>query len=105
MLKFLRKYMKIILAVFGTILMILFLLPAGIDSYGQSARIETIGTIGDEEITTIDRQNAKGEIDLVSSFLGGRLPFGLDQSNGDLHWILLLREAERQGAYVSRNQL
>ncbi len=94
MLKFLRRYNKIILAVGGVLLMVVFLVPQAMQNLGQSASTFVIATLASgEEITEADLQEAGRELDVLDGV--NALP--LLQTSGREHWLLLSREAERGG--------
>ncbi|MEE9128528.1 MAG: hypothetical protein V3T84_00795 [Phycisphaerales bacterium] len=109
MLRFLRKYNKYILAVFGTILLVTFLVGSAITSLlsrvGQTgAEWATLGPDGDESLTALDLEQARRELRLLSA-IGEPVPLygNLDRPE---HWFLLVREAQSAGlvggAAVSR---
>ncbi len=100
MLRFLRKYNKYILAVFGTILLVTFLVGSAITSLlagaGQAnTEWATLGPDGDESLTAIDLGQARRELRLLSA-IGQAVPLygNLDRPE---HWFLLVREAESAG--------
>ncbi|MCZ6837246.1 MAG: hypothetical protein O7G85_15835 [Planctomycetota bacterium] len=98
MFKFLRKYNKLILAVGGTMLMIVFLIPQAIQSISQqrASTRATVATVGDgENVSSEAWQQVQNEVlfmrrtGLVIRDLGGALE--------PEHWFLLVREAEQMG--------
>jgi len=100
MLRFLRKYNKYILAVFGTILLVTFLVGSAITSLlagtGQArAEWATLGPDGDESLTATDLEQARRELRLLSA-IGRNVPLygNLDRPE---HWFLLVREAQSAG--------
>ena len=100
MLRFLRKYNKYILAVFGTILLVTFLVGTAITSLlagaGQAnAEWATLGPDGDESLTALDLEQARRELRLLSA-IGQAVPLygNLDRPE---HWFLLVREAQSAG--------
>ena len=75
MLRFLRKYNKYILAVFGTILMVTFLVPFAITQLlprGATGRAKwaTLGPDGGEKLTVTDLDNARRELRLIDRLKG-----------------------------------
>ena len=100
MLRFLRKYNKYILAVFGTILLVTFLVGSAITSLlagaGQAnAEWATLGPDGDESLAAIDLDGAQRELRLLSAIGQGVPLYGkLDRPE---HWFLLVREAQSAG--------
>jgi hypothetical protein len=98
MFKFLRKYNKLMLAVFGVLLMITFLIPQAFDKFSQrsGASGAVYATIGDgDKIRGADRERAQRELELLEK-LGIRLP-GLGAIRQPEHWYLLVREADDAG--------
>ena len=99
MFKFLRQYQGWILAVFGTILLISFLLPQAIQGLSQYAA-QTGGDwaeVGDgESVTTGRLMEIQGELRILelasNSFIG---LLGADKDPA--YWYLLSREAEQAG--------
>jgi len=101
MLKFFAKYQKILLVVGGSILMVIFLLPAGGQFLQPDPASQPIGTVNGRQLTLRDQRIAAAEIQLVQSIspqLGQNLPAD------ELRWLLLIEEARKNGLYVSRAQ-
>lgn len=97
MLKFLRRYNKIILVVGGSILMVLFLLPSTTNQLASSYQARSVAKIDGGTITAMDLQTAKRELDVVETVQPGMARMlGIDPQNPQ-HWLLLVREAERLG--------
>lgn len=100
MLKTIRKYNKLILAVGGTLLLISFLIPQAIQQIGQASTGRTIGTIGGRSISAGEYDLAVRELRAVREFygqLGGfgvGFPLPIDRNESVEHWMLLTREAE-----------
>ncbi|MEO0513392.1 MAG: hypothetical protein AAF108_10935 [Planctomycetota bacterium] len=101
MLKFLRKYSKVLLVIFGAFLMVAFLAPQAIQQLGQLSD-RKIGTIGGEAVMASDLQRASNELIQLNQITPA-LTFGVRASEreDDLHWLLLTREAEQGGFYGS----
>lgn len=99
MLKFFAKYQKIILVVGGSLLMVVFLLPAGGQFLAPDPANEPVGYIDGEEITQRDIRAAQGEIDLLTR-LNPRLEpmFRFLEIDG-LGWLLAQRDAANNGIY------
>lgn len=111
MLRFFRKYQKILLAVGGTILLIIFLVPGAVTGMGglSSRRGRTLATYqtvaGDKaKMTAGDLEQAQRDLQLLSE--GIMLPsptgeprplvdvlLGVEVANAE-HWFLLVHEAE-----------
>lgn len=103
MLRFLRKYNKWLLAVFGSILMVVFLVPEAINRMAQSSGQEGAiwARIADGTAITYGEQREYREDLEVFDRLG--LPvgeFGLMRDVG--HWYLLVREATAAGVVPNR---
>ena len=100
MFRFLRKYNKYILTVFGTILMVTFLVPFAFTQFLQQrnpggTEWATLGPDGDEKLSAVDLDRAQRELRLLSA-IGQAVPlYGkLDRPE---HWFLLVREAQSAG--------
>lgn len=99
MLKFLRKYNKIILVVFGCFLMVVFLVPQGLTQLFRNSEGPIRATYAGGNIRQMDWARASVEVDLVSALwptLTQALEIGEESA---AHWILLAYEAE-QGGFV-----
>ena len=101
MFKFLRKYNKWILAVGGTLLMIVFLIPQAISSLSQRAAVGSAvwATIGEdkEEISGEERRQTERELVVLEQLQGLGIPMIAKEP---AHWYLLVREAEDAGVVV-----
>ena len=102
MFKFLRLYQGWILAIFGTFLVITFLLPQAIQGLFQSYAVSggDWATVGeDENVTNGQLQMVRGEL-LVQDVIGTQfrtVPNLLGASKDPSYWYLLSREAEQAG--------
>lgn len=100
MLKFLRKYQLIVLAIGGSLLMVVFLLEPVLRQFTPDERKRVVATVGTDgqKLTRGDQVQANIELDLLTRFLPA-IPFllGIDQENRTAHWMLLKHEAERLG--------
>ncbi|MCI0365119.1 MAG: hypothetical protein L0Y44_04900 [Phycisphaerales bacterium] len=102
MFKFLRRYNKMLLAVFGVLLMITFLIPQAIDQLGKragSART-TLATLDDGvRFTGADEARAQQELGLIEklSRANAGIPPIVRIIREPEHWFLLSREAEAAG--------
>jgi hypothetical protein len=96
--KFFRKYNTWLLAVFGTLLVIVFLIPQVVDILAragqQGASIATVGKDGDG-ISASTWQRVLMETGVISD-LGLGFP-GIGQVQTPEHWYLLTREADSMG--------
>ena len=100
MLKFLRKYQLILLAVGGSLLMVVFLLQPVLNRLQPDRSKRIVATIGSdkEKITLGEQKRANVELDLLDRFLPEMSTLlGLDRENKTAHWLLLKHEAERMG--------
>lgn len=100
MLKFFRKYNRIILVFGGSILMVLFLLP-GTQLFVPDPYAATIGRVGNVELTMGDKANAENELVLVQQLGLSPLIVQSEQTDRPLQWLLMLHEARQQGVYIS----
>lgn len=106
MLRFLRKYNKIILAVFGTLLLIVFLIPQAIDALFQyqarrgGAWAVYVTPEGErEELTNAAAVEAQMTFRVIMEGLDNPLqPLGVTDYP---HWFLLRLEAEQAGLIPS----
>lgn len=109
MLKFIRKFQLVILAIGGSLLMVVFLLEPVLTSFQRSQMNRPVARLADGgRITLLDTDQARSEIDLARRVaplvflpreLGG---LGLSPDSGATnehlyHWILLARMAEEAG--------
>lgn len=104
MFKFLRKYNKYILAVGGTLLMIVFLVPQAIQSLSQRAAVGSAvwATVGadNKEVSARDRRTCEVELDILERL--GRAGVRLGITDEPEHWYLLVREADQAGLVGGR---
>ncbi|MGP1272183.1 MAG: hypothetical protein ACTS22_02500 [Phycisphaerales bacterium] len=105
MLKFLRKYNKLILVIGGSLLMVAFLAPQAIQQLGQ-IRNRPVGTYDGRTIKEKEFQLASQELRALNALgnAGGVATVLLrlaneSSSEAELHWYLLSKEAE-QGGFV-----
>lgn len=104
MFKFLRKYNKWILAVGGTLLMIVFLIPQAIEGFARSAgagratRATVLVDGRQKRISAAEWDRVQAEFDIISrrSQLGSLIP-AVGRLEGANHWFLLTHEADRAG--------
>lgn len=97
MLKFLRRYNKIILVIGGVVLMVAFLIPQALQQIGQAQQHRTVARIDGRPVSAIDMQRAAGELNVAESALLGMNIKTLFEIEDGLHWLLLTREAEDSG--------
>lgn len=107
MFRFLRKYNKWILAVGGTLLMIVFLIPTAITRLSQraasgTATWATVGPEGRENVTQSDLNQVQVELQLLQRLgVDYTLIPALGIVDDPGHWYLLTREAEAAGVMPS----
>lgn len=108
MLKFLRKYQLIILAIGGTLLMLVFLLEPIITSFNRSQMNRTVARYADgTKVSMVDFERARIELQVAKQvapvvFLPiAEMGLGLEIEGDDdervHHWIMLSRMAEEAG--------
>ncbi|HHN77867.1 MAG TPA: hypothetical protein ENK11_04225 [Phycisphaerales bacterium] len=98
MLKFLRKYQLILLAVGGSLLMVVFLLQPVLESLTPDPNKRAVAMIGEQKITLGEQVRANVELDVLERFLPELLTLlHIDPDNKAAHWLLLKHEAERLG--------
>lgn len=104
MFKFLRKYNKWILAVGGTLLMVVFLVPQAIRSLSQRAAVGNAvwATIGDdgEEVPVSERRRCEVELEVLENL--SRAGYRIGIADKPEHWYLLVREADEAGLLGGR---
>ena len=130
---FFRKYNKLILAVGGSLLMVIFLIPQAGGLFTPTRAEQQIGTIGDRQVIQRDRDMAARQIRILRTTLQavaqsaqrqadsddpqtaraadalmqyaqqfyGAVPSG---SDADEQWMLMLVEADQQGAHATLQQ-
>jgi len=98
---FFRVYNKIILAVGGVLLMIAFLVPQAVEMFGPSSN-QALGRAHGQKITNTDTGTADYELRLLQ----GLRPFNTAVPTDDeLVWLLLQRDAQHLGLYVSNREV
>ncbi len=106
MFRFLRKYNKWILAVGGTLLMIVFLIPTAISGLSQraasgTAAWATVGPERRENVTQSDLLQVQQELQLLQGLPQYAALPGIGVVDQPEHWFLLVREAEQAGVLRS----
>ncbi|MEM9374013.1 MAG: hypothetical protein AAGA55_10250 [Planctomycetota bacterium] len=109
MLKFIRKYQLIILAIGGSLLMVVFLLEPVITSFQRSQNNRTVARYADgTKVGALERERASAELELAKRIAPmvfapraqGGLGLAADDSDGVdpvLHWLMLSRLTEEAG--------
>jgi len=91
MLKFFRKYNKIILAVGGSLLMVVFLLQPAMDLFMPTGANRTAVETNGEPITYGQQSQANGELALLQRL---HPLLGLDVGEDAVTWVRILRNAQ-----------
>ncbi|NBC11103.1 MAG: hypothetical protein GVY24_05115 [Planctomycetes bacterium] len=108
MLKFFRKYNKIILVVGCVVLMIAFLIQPVISIFMPDPRNQPIGQVGERTLTVRDRQAADAQLQLYErglrpiAMLVGTM---LEPDDQNLHWLLMKEEARSMGLGASETEV
>ncbi|MEX0775042.1 MAG: hypothetical protein WD042_04930 [Phycisphaeraceae bacterium] len=97
MFKFFRKYNKWLLAVGGSLLMIVFLLPNLGGGGGGGVANVTLGYAFGDKVTQAQLNTARSELDVLRSYD----PTLDDRGDASLAWVLMQRDAARMGLDVS----
>ncbi|NNF42823.1 MAG: hypothetical protein HKO59_16400 [Phycisphaerales bacterium] len=102
MFKFLRLYNKWILAVGGTLLMIVFLAPQAIQTLSQRAALggAVWATIGGTDVPAEVRRECEQELQIIEAL--SRAAPTLAITDRPEHWYLLVREADQAGLLGGR---
>lgn len=95
MLKFFRKYNKLILVVGGSLLMIAFLVPQALQQVGQAAAGRAVVKFDGGSYSVRDLQRAEAELNAIATVT--RLDPAALGIEGNEHWLLLVAEARRAG--------
>jgi hypothetical protein len=99
MLKFLRQYNKYLLAIFGSILLLTWLVPSAVTEFSRrsGAMNATWATLGDGEVLTVAQlQQAQRQIKVLEA-MGVPLLASLGAERDPATWVLLVREARQAG--------
>jgi len=102
MLKFFRKYNKAILSVGFSLLMVVFLLPQGLQQMTRGATGRLVAEYDGGAIRGGDLQAAQRELDLLQSLEPALLQIVLQIERPE-HWVLLVDQAD-QGGFVGGPQ-
>lgn len=108
MLRFFRRYLlnKWVLAVGGSLLMVVFLLPMGAGGFGSGGQNPVIGRIGPDQrkIRARDLEMARAQLEVLER-ISPVLRVTATTSNDELmQWLLLKHAAARMGLSVSQEQ-
>jgi hypothetical protein len=93
----LRRHGKIIMTILGVVLMIVFALPAFNQQRDMSG--DTVGKLNGTRIRNLDVQGAAGELALLKALRRDLfiMDLDLDERHPPIHWLLLVKEAEKYG--------
>ncbi len=108
MFKLLRKYNKLLLAVFGVLLMITFLIPQAIDNFSRQAGVGrgVVATVDNgQRISALEWDMYQRELRVLERMMGSLTLPGLGQIRTSAHWYLLVREAQQAGVVPVVNTL
>lgn len=107
MLKFLRKYNKVMMVVFGCFLMVVFLMPGALNQIGRGQLRQTVARLEGKPVRISDIQAAQRELQLVATILPDMVapatrdvlpgPLSVFGIRGVEHWMLLVHEARALG--------
>ena len=102
MLKFIRKYQLIFLAIGGSLLMVVFLLQPMLQNFAPNPAKERAATVGPDErtVTRGDLFDATQDISIFETLLGRQAlaqAFGMERETATEHWYLLKLEATQAG--------
>lgn len=97
MLKFLRKYSKWMMIVFGALLLVAFTAPQAIQQLGNRMVNREVATLDGDAIRVSEMQQAERQHALVQERLPAQYMPAVDRERVGLHWLMLKREAERAG--------
>ena len=97
MLKWFRKYNKIILIVGCAVLMVAFLIPQAVTMFSPQAGDFVVGSMGGQDVRERDLQNAAGELQVLGALGIPALLLPEDRET----YLLQQRDAQRLGLGVS----
>lgn len=95
MLKTLRKHNKWFMVIFGSLLMMTFLVDQGVSGASNVGK-RVVAETRDGKIRLQDLQKAQGELEILNEACPAMLRSQLGVE-GPMHWILLVNQAERLG--------
>ncbi|MEQ8315963.1 MAG: hypothetical protein RIE77_08820 [Phycisphaerales bacterium] len=97
MLKFLRKYSKWMMIVFGALLLVAFTAPQAIQQLGNRMVNREVATLDGSSLKVTDVQQAERQHALVQDRLPPQYMPAIERDEVGLHWYMLRREAEQAG--------
>lgn len=110
MLKFFRKYNKILLAVFGTGLMIIFLIEPAMRGLGGGLQPLDLGTVAGQPVTRDDQRRAAVQLNVLGTLAGQRGEEGMplfiaSQLHDPWSWMLTSLAARQLGLSVGSEEI
>lgn len=97
MLKFLRKYSKWMMIVFGALLLVAFTAPQAIQQIGNQISNRKVARLGGSSIRATEMQLAERQHALLKDRVPQQYMPAVDRDRTGLHWLMLRREAEAAG--------
>lgn len=98
MLKHIRKHNKWLMAAFGVLLMVTWLVQPALNQINAAQRGRVVAKLDGKRITIGQYQDASGEVTAVVKLLPDLAQgLGLDDQDKTVHWLMLAREAEAAG--------
>ncbi|MGD1915006.1 MAG: SurA N-terminal domain-containing protein [Phycisphaerales bacterium] len=97
MLKFLRKYSKWMLIIFGALLMVAFTAPQVVQQFGRGFANPKVARVDGTDIRREDVLLAERQQSLLRQRLPSQVMPAIDPDSEGLHWYLLRREARDAG--------
>jgi hypothetical protein len=95
MVKIMRKNRKVLLAVFGALLMVMFLLSGPQTIFQPDPEKAVVATVGSREVRALESRKASSEYEAMKQLTGELVQMlGIENS---AHWMLLTEEAQRAG--------
>ena len=106
MLKFLRKHQKVLLAVFVSFLMLVFIAPQGFQQlFQQNSRGPVVATLNGRSVRLAEVEDARRSLEVITKIM---LEVNRDELellvnlcglslDDEVHWLLLVEEAKRGG--------
>lgn len=97
MLKFLRRYSKWMMIVFGALLLVAFTAPQAIQQLGNRVSNRPVASIGGASFRVNDVQLAEREFSLLAQRLPRQVLPAVERDRVGLHWLMLEHEARAAG--------
>lgn len=98
MLKYLRKYNKILLIGFGVFLMVAFLVPQALQELGKSSLRTTVLTVAGRKVSVQELQDATRQFSAITNITDGAAANVLGSTDKDSeHWIMAREAAKKAG--------